>query len=51
MENKIYVFVSENNIGTLKFPQYNIETNAYIGINGITSEKKRRRWKNAFRRI
>ena len=40
MENKIYVFVSENNIGTLKFPKYNIETNAYIGINGITSEKK-----------
>ena len=40
MENKIYVFVSESNIGTLKFPKYNIETNAYIGINGITSEKK-----------
>lgn len=40
MENKIYVFVSENNIGTLKFPKYNIEANAYIGRNGITNEKK-----------
>lgn len=40
MDNKIYVYVTEKNKGILKFPKCNIETNAYIGKNGITEEKK-----------
>lgn len=40
IENKIYVFVEKNNKAILKFPKYNIETAAYIGRNGITSEKQ-----------
>ena len=40
IDNKIYVLVKEGNIGILKFPKYNIETTAYIGKNGLTSEKK-----------
>ena len=40
IENKIYVFVEKNNKAILKFPKYNIKTAAYIGRNGITSEKQ-----------
>lgn len=40
MGNKIYVYSKENNKGILKFPEYDIETNAYIGKNGSTREKK-----------
>lgn len=40
MDNIIYVFMNENNEWMLKFPKYNIETNAYIGKNGITKDKK-----------
>lgn len=40
INNKIYVFLAENNKGILKFPKYNIETTAYIGRNGLTSEKQ-----------
>ena len=40
IDNKIYVFVKENNKGILKFSKYDIETTAYIGKNGVTSEKK-----------
>ena len=29
-----------NNKGILKFPEYNIETTAYMGRNGLTSEKQ-----------
>ena len=39
-ENKIYVFSEEKSKGILKFPEYNIETIAYLGKNGITSKKK-----------
>lgn len=39
IENKIYVF-SKNNKYILKFPKYNIETNAYIGKNGMTKDKR-----------
>lgn len=38
-DNKIYVFYQENKY-ILKFPKCNIETEAYIGKNGITKEKK-----------
>ena len=37
--NKIYVFL-ENGREILKFPEYDIETTAYIGKNGATGEKK-----------
>lgn len=37
--NKIYVFLKDNNKGILIFPKYNIEANAYIGKNGMTKEK------------
>lgn len=40
MDNKIYVYIKEKNKGILKFPKYNIETDAYIGKNGITNDKK-----------
>lgn len=40
MDNKIYVYITEKSKGILKFPKCNIETNAYIGKNGITQEKK-----------
>ena len=40
MDNIIYVFINEDNEWTLKFPDYNIETKAYIGRNGITEDKK-----------
>ena len=40
MYNIIYVFINEDNEWTLKFPDYNIETKAYIGRNGITEDKK-----------
>ena len=39
-KNKIYVFVKENNKGILKFPKASIQTTAYIGKNGVTSEKQ-----------
>lgn len=38
-DNTIYVNV-HNNIATLKFPDFSIETVAYIGKNGVTSCKK-----------
>lgn len=38
-DNKIYVDIY-NNTATLRFPAYNIETMAYIGKNGATSNKK-----------
>ncbi len=37
--NKIYVF-KDNNKAILKFPKCNIETDAYIGKNGMTIEKR-----------
>lgn len=40
IDNKIILFVKENNKAILKFPKYSIETTAYIGKNGITSKKK-----------
>ncbi|MBQ2835286.1 MAG: L,D-transpeptidase family protein [Clostridia bacterium] len=40
MDNKILVLVKENNKAILKFQKYNIETTAYIGKNGLTSEKQ-----------
>lgn len=40
MSNKIDIFIKENNKGILKFPEYNIETIAYIGKNGTTTSKK-----------
>lgn len=40
MDNIIYVFTNENNEWMLKFPDYNIETKAYIGKNGTTKDKK-----------
>ena len=40
MENKIYVYLSCKNEAILKFPEYNMETTAYIGKNGLTNEKK-----------
>ena len=39
-KNKIYVLVKEGNKGILKFPKYDIKTTAYIGKNGVTSEKQ-----------
>ena len=40
IDNKIYVFVKENNTAILKYPKFNIETTAYIGKNGVTNEKR-----------
>lgn len=40
IDNKIYVFVKENNKAILKYPQYNIVTTAYIGRNGATTHKQ-----------
>lgn len=40
IENKIYVFIKDNSRAILKFQKYNIETTAYIGKNGITSQKQ-----------
>lgn len=40
MNNKINVYINKDNTATLKFPKCNIETNAYIGKNGITSKKQ-----------
>ena len=40
IENKIYVLVQKDNRGILKFPKCDIETNAYIGKNGVTKEKQ-----------
>ena len=39
IDNKIYVFSNENK-SVLKFPKCNINVEAYIGKNGLTSEKK-----------
>ena len=39
-DNKIFVFKKGKNEWILEFPQYNIETLAYIGKNGVTSEKR-----------
>ena len=38
--NKIYVNINKDNMAILKFPDYNIETTAYIGKNGATFNKK-----------
>lgn len=40
IDNQIYVFAKDGNKAILKFPKYNIETIAYIGRNGVTSNKK-----------
>ena len=40
IDNKIYVLVTEENRGILRFPKYNIETVAYIGKNGAIKDKK-----------
>ena len=40
IDNDIYVLVKENNKAILKYPRLNIETDAYIGKNGITNNKK-----------
>lgn len=40
IDNKILILVKENNKAILKFPKHNIETKAYIGRNGLTSEKQ-----------
>lgn len=40
MNNKINVYISKDNTATLKFPKCNIQTNAYIGENGTTTDKK-----------
>ncbi len=39
IDNNIYVIPNTKNKGILKFPKCNIETNAYIGKNGVTKEK------------
>lgn len=39
IDNNIYVFFKDNNKAVLKFPKCNIETDAYIGKNGMTIEK------------
>lgn len=39
-ENLINVIVDDNNIATLEFKKANIKTNAYIGKNGVTTEKE-----------
>lgn len=40
IDNKIYVFYKEKNKGILKFPEYDIETTAFLGKNGLTKDKK-----------
>lgn len=40
MDNIIYVFLNKDNEWTLEFPKCNIKTNAYIGENGVTKNKK-----------
>ena len=40
MDNIIYVFQNENDKWILSFPKYNIETEAYIGKNGVTKDKE-----------
>ena len=40
MNNTIYVISQKENKYILKFPQYKIETPAYIGKNGLTINKK-----------
>lgn len=39
IDNNIYVIPKTKNTGILKFSKCNIETKAYIGINGLTKEK------------
>ena len=38
--NKIYVCAKQGNKATLKFPKQDIETKAYIGKNGLTTQKQ-----------
>lgn len=38
-DNKILVFVTEDNKAILRFSKCKVETNAYIGRNGLTNEK------------
>lgn len=40
IDNKILICVKENNKAILKFQKCNIETNAYIGRNGVTNQKQ-----------
>lgn len=40
IDNNILVLAKENNNAILKIHKYNIETNAYIGRNGVTANKK-----------
>lgn len=40
IDNKIYIFVTNENIAILKYPKYNIVTTAYIGKNGVTTNKQ-----------
>lgn len=40
IDNNILVLVKENNNAILKIDKYNIETNAYIGKNGVTVQKQ-----------
>lgn len=40
IENKIYVCINKNNQAILEFSQKDIKTNAYIGRNGVTIDKK-----------
>lgn len=40
IDNKILIFAKEDNKTILKFPKYNIETSAYIGKNGIATQKQ-----------
>ena len=40
MDNKIHVSLTGENKAILKFPKCNIETIAYIGKNGLTSDKR-----------
>lgn len=39
IDNNIYVIPKTKSTGILKFPKCNIETKAYVGINGLTKEK------------
>jgi len=40
INNKIYVFITDENNAILKYPKYNIATKAYIGRNGVTIRKQ-----------
>ena len=40
IDNNIYVFVTKENKAILKYPKYNIVTTAYIGKNGVTTNKQ-----------